>query len=188
MEQKQIDYQGLWDSCVTNPEREKELELILARANQNFHKYTALSEIVPVPPKLLAAIHWRESSFNWTTHLHNGNILARRTVDVPAGRPLHDPLNGKAYTWEESAVDALNLMEQKLKIDYKNYIWDIPNSCYFLERYNGLGYRKRGINSPYLWAGCQHYTKGYFVADGKFDPEKIARGIGAAVLLKAWEY
>jgi lysozyme family protein len=52
------------------------------------------------------------------------------------------------------------------------------------ERSNGLGYRRRGINSPYLWSCTNHYTKGRFVADGKFSPTAVAQYCGAAAMLK----
>ena len=38
---------------------------------------------------------------------------------------------------------------------------------YRWEAYNGFGSRRQGINTPYLWAFSNHYTKGKYVADGK---------------------
>jgi hypothetical protein len=53
-----------------------------------------------------------------------------------------------------------------------------------MERYNGFGYRPKGIHSPYLWSFSNHYTKGKFTADGHFDGDAVSKQIGAAVLLR----
>ena len=51
-----------------------------------------------------------------------------------------------------------------------------------LERYNGLGYRRRGRPSPYLWSYSGHYDKGKYVADGRFDPDAESKQCGGAAL------
>ena len=50
-----------------------------------------------------------------------------------------------------------------------------------------LGYYSCGINSPYLWSYFNHYTKGKFVADHKYDPNAVSKQCGTAVMLKALE-
>ena len=62
--------------------------------------------------------------------------------------------------------------------------WSLPGTLFQFERYNGFGYRPRGINSPYLWSFSNHYTKGKFTADSIFDPNAISKQCGAAVLLR----
>ena len=52
-----------------------------------------------------------------------------------------------------------------------------------MEVYNGLGYRNKGINSPYLWGYSNHYEKGKFIKDHVFDPDAVTQQIGTAVLL-----
>ena len=47
-----------------------------------------------------------------------------------------------------------------------------------------MGYRKRSVATPYLWSFTNHYDKGKFVADGKYDAEAISKQVGAAILLK----
>jgi lysozyme family protein len=49
-----------------------------------------------------------------------------------------------------------------------------------------MGYRKRKppMNSPYLWSGSNHYTKGKFIHDGQFDPEAVSKQIGAGTMLR----
>jgi lysozyme family protein len=55
---------------------------------------------------------------------------------------------------------------------------------YRFEKYNGFGYRRRGIVSPYLWSFSNQYTKGKYIADGKWSSEAVSRQCGAALLVK----
>lgn len=65
--------------------------------------------------------------------------------------------------------------------------WSLTEALYRWERFNGMGYRKADINIPlpYLWSFSNHYSKGKFVKDGKFDPETQSLQCGAAVMLLA---
>jgi lysozyme family protein len=63
--------------------------------------------------------------------------------------------------------------------------WSVPHMLFLLERYNGFGYRSRGVPTPYLWSLSNLYEKGKFVADGVFDPAAVSKQCGAAVMLKA---
>jgi lysozyme family protein len=63
--------------------------------------------------------------------------------------------------------------------------WSIARFLYQMERYNGFGYRRQQINSPYLWNCTSLYTKGRYVADGHFDPNAAPPPrCGAAALLR----
>jgi hypothetical protein len=93
--------------------------------------------------------------------------------------PVNPPADGVRYTWHESAFDAL-----KHDGALRNRDWTVGGILDFLERFNGLGYRKRGIPSPYLWSFSNHYEKGKFIDDGVFSPTKVSKQCGAAVLLK----
>lgn len=119
-----------------------------------------------------------EGSCNFKVHLHNGDPLTGKTVQVPAGRPR----NGTPpFTWEISAEDALIV-----KGFHNISDWSIPAMLYRFEGYNGFGYRKTSINipSPYLWSFSNHYNKGKFVADGKFNGSAVSKQCGTAVLLR----
>jgi lysozyme family protein len=97
-------------------------------------------------------------------------------VQVPAGRPPH---GNPPFTWEASAQDAVRY--QKLT---KITDWSLAHALYLLEGYNGYGYLYHGRNSPYLWSFSNHYTKGLYVSDGKYDPEAVCRQAGSACVLK----
>jgi lysozyme family protein len=136
-------------------------------------RYELVAAFAEVPWWLVGIIHSLEGSSDFKTHLHNGDSLKMRTVNVPAGRPK---TGNPPFTWEESAVDALNYDRMK-NLD------TLEKQLYALERFNGLGYRKKGINSPYLWSGSTHYTKGKYVRDGVWDANAVSKQIGAAVIL-----
>jgi len=165
------EYVQLYETCEIDNKIYPLVASIYAKIKSFENVY---SKIKIAPPIVIGCIHYRESNFNFQTHLHNGDPLTARTAHVPKGRP---PYGEPPFSWVESAMDALQLK----KIPD---IWDIANTLYYLESYNGFGYRKRGIHSPYLWSGSNHYKKGKFVADGKFDKNAVDKQIGCAVILK----
>ena len=132
-----------------------------------------VEEKTKVPWYCVGIIHSLEASFNFTKHLHNGDSLTAKTTHVPAGRPLQGT---PPFTWEESAIDALNM---------KKSSWNsISEILYNLESYNGFGYMMHhNINSPYLWAGTNHYTSGKYTSDGKFSVVAVSSQIGAASII-----
>lgn len=62
---------------------------------------------------------------------------------------------------------------------------DIPAVARALETWNGLDYRVRGIHSPYLWAGTNHYDAGLYVGDGVWSPKAIPARPGGMAVLRA---
>lgn len=173
---KRPDYLFLITTCVLTKDELKirELEFICGSTLRNQHIYAAVEENTKIPWPLIAAIHFRESNQNFKKHLHNGDPLTDRTIHVPKGRPL---LGEPPFTWEVSAIDALSKF-------WKPKRWDLPGSLEFLERYNGLGYQKENVYSPYLWNYTNMYTKGLFTSDGHFDSEKIERRPGCVAILE----
>lgn len=133
-----------------------------------------------IPWYFIACVHYMECSFSFNKHLHNGDPLSGYTVQVPANRPKVG--HGPPFTFEESAVDALKLM----KYD-KVTNWSLPFILQKLEGYNGFGYSKKGIHTPYLWSFSNQYVKGKYVKDGVFDADAVSQQMGAAVILKRME-
>lgn len=170
------DYKSQFEMMVIDPTKSDSVASILKKIIDQKDKYLDVEKITTVPWYVVAAIHYRESSLNFARHLHNGDKLSGRTIHVPKGRPLK---GSPPFTWVESAVDALKLKSYHTCTD-----WSIENTLNLLERYNGLGYKKKGLPSPYLWAWSSNYKKGKYVADGKFDPNFVDQQCGTAVLLK----
>ncbi len=167
-------YQQLWDTMAVY--KAAQAEAIADKIADNNVRYQTVVSKWKLPWYIVGIIHNMEADMNFTRHLHNGDKLTARTVHVPAGRPL---TGTPPFTWEESAKDALTMCGLDKVSD-----WSIPHTLLVLEGYNGFGYQRRGINSPYLWAGSSNYVKGKYVSDGKFDPEAVSHQIGAALILK----
>lgn len=173
-------YQQLWDTMNPLAAHVRRLLIIHNAILSNQNRYEAVVKGWAVPWYVVGAIHNMESDMSFTRHLHNGDPLTARTIHVPAGRPV---AGNPPFTWETSAVDALKLRGIDRIVD-----WSIPHMLLVVEGYNGYGYARKGINSPYLWAGSNQYGTapqiGKYVEDGKFDPTAVSNQIGAAVILR----
>jgi lysozyme family protein len=146
---------------------------------QNRARYEAVSRATGVPPQLVAAIHYRESSMNFGTYLHQGDRLGRPAQRHPRDIPVF-------HRWEDAAIHAL-----KQKDGVRRALGITANTtnpaalATFAERYNGLGYHNRGKASPYVWAGTNIYTGGRYVADRQYDPNSWDRRPGVMTLVAA---
>ena len=164
----------MYDKAIVDKTKDSLIKDRISAILRKKNLYTIVCAQTNVPWDCVACIHSLETDLSLEKHLHNGDPLERRTVNIPKGRPI----NGKPpFTWVESACDAIGYFP-------KTVPWDMPTKLYFLESYNGLGYRKKKINSPYLWSMTDQYTKGKFIQDGNYDPEAISKQIGAVPLLK----
>jgi lysozyme family protein len=172
------EYLDLYQSCrvTKNP---AEVDEIIDRITASETRYSTVADPLAIPWYVVAVIHSMEAGLRFTRHLHNGDPLTARTVNVPKGRPR---TGRPPFTWEESARDALKY-DGLDKVDD----WSLTSILYELEKYNGFGYRRRGINTPYLWSFSNHYRKGRFVSDGHYDAESVSKQIGAGVLLRRME-
>jgi lysozyme family protein len=137
--------------------------------------YQAVLARTGLPWPVIAVIHERECSQDWTRSLAQGDPWDRVSVHVPAGR-------GPFKSWEDAAVDALN---DCAPYAGRNKDWSIGALLTKLEEYNGLGYAARGVPSPYVWAGTDQYRSGKYVRDGVYDPNVIDSQAGCAGLLMA---
>lgn len=173
------DYAALFQSCKIRPERADLVRRTANRLLANAPRYQAVSDTLggTIPWFVIGIIHSLESSFSFTRHLHNGDPLGQRTVNEPRGRP---GTGSPPFTWEESAADALSVTKKLDRVP----AWPLEVMLDRLERYNGAGYANMGMTSPYLWSFSQHWTKGKFVEDHKFDPEAPSSQCGAGVLLR----
>ena len=171
------EYQGYFDECVVRPEFQPNVNYYVKRLRQGQASYRQVEGEVGVPWPFVGLIHAMECGFNFYGHLHNGDPLTARTVQVPKGRPAQPE---PPYTWMQSALDALRLKKLDQVTD-----WSVPHMLFLLEGYNGFGYRRRSVPTPYLWSFSNIYERGKFVLDGKFDANAVSKQCGAALMLKA---
>lgn len=165
-------YRHLWDKMHVT--REAEASSAADGILRDRTRYEAVEARTGVPWFWIALVHLRESSRDFRGVLHNGQKIigtGKLTTLVPKGR-------GPFETWEEAAVDALTYMGLD-KIDD----WPLERCLHAFERYNGWGYFGK-INSPYVWAGTNLYSRGKYVADGKYDPNHVDKQLGLAAVLK----
>lgn len=137
--------------------------------------YLSVEAKTGVPWFVIAVIHEREASQDWSRSIAQGDPWNRPSVHVPAGR-------GPFNSWEDAAVDALCNCEPYAA---KNKDWSIGPTLTKLEEYNGLGYAARGKPSPYIWSGTDQYVSGKYVSDGVYDPAVVDHQLGCAGLLMA---
>lgn len=162
-----------WKNDNARREAKRFAEMVLKTRD----RYEAVGGPLNIPWWFVAGVHLLESTFNFRTHLHNGDSLDARTFRVPAGRP---PVDSPPFSWEESARDALVLKGFDSKTN-----WSLARTLYRWETYNGFGYRSRRLPTPYLWSYTTIYRKGKFVGDGVFNANAVSKQCGAAAFLKA---
>lgn len=138
-------------------------------------RYQIVASATGVPWFVIAVIHMRESSQDWSRSLAQGDPFNRVSTHVPAGR-------GPFRSWEEAAIDALVACPPYLG---RNRDWSLGQMLAKLEAYNGLGYASKGRPSPYLWAGTNQYVSGKYVRDGIYDANTVDTQPGCAGLIMA---
>lgn len=172
------EYEQLFNSCLIRPAKADEVEALVQRIVDNRPRYDEVASATGVPWAFIGVVHSLESGLRFDRHLHNGDPLTARTVNVPAGRPK----SGKPpFQWEESAADALGMKRLGAGTE-----WSLAGTLYQLESYNGFGYRlfHPHVLSPYLWSYSTHYLAGKYVADGTWSDSAQSKQCGAAVLLR----
>ena len=159
-----VEIRSTWKQAIDN-----QAKRILA----NKAKYQEVEDAIGVPWRFVGVVHSLECGLSFLGHLHNGDPLTARTRLEPRGYPKE----GKPpFTWLVSAIDAL-----KIKGLDKVKEWTDARVAYELERFNGFGYRGR-INSPYLWSGSNHYTRGKYIRDHVYDSKAVSQQSGAILL------
>jgi len=173
-ESMQAGYRNLWSKAEITPSQRDELERAVGRIIDGKQRYQWVEEKTKVPWHWVGCTHYRESASSFDGVLHNGqDIIGKgtKTTWVPKGRGPFD-------TWEESAIDAVNLKEL-----HKVPEWSVERALYEFERYNGWGYNGR-INSPYVWAKTNLQQRGKYIADGEYSASTWDAQPGTAALLK----
>lgn len=168
--------QKRWNDCHISADKGPAFKAVADRLSAPDAKvrYQAVEKRTGVPWWFVAVVHEREASQRWDRSLAQGDPWNKKSTHVPANR-------GPFNSWEDAAYDAL---VNCAPFAARNKDWSVGNALTMLEKYNGLGYYKKGIPSPYIWAGTDQYTSGKYIADGKFDANAVDQQLGCAGLLK----
>ena len=160
-------------------EQMRDMERFLDNWNRNKNRYQTVATATNMPAELIAALHWRESSGNFNTYLHQGDPLGRPAVHVPTNIPIF-------YEWEDAAIHAINMkdsLQDQLEITQETRN---PNAiATYAEAYNGLGYHNRNQSSPYVFAGTDQYSSGKYVGDGVFRQNVVDQQLGVMPMVGA---
>jgi lysozyme family protein len=164
-------YRKLWDGMVINADKVQAADIAAKRIISGMARYKAVERRTSVPWFFVGLCHMREGNFNFGTYLGNGQSINRVTTIVPIAR-------GPFESFEDGAVDALKFQGLINITD-----WSLERIAFCLEGFNGFGYRGKGVNTPYLWAGTNRYTSGKYVADHVFDPAAVDKQLGSMAVL-----
>ncbi len=167
----------MFDACETRPNRQTATAEVCRRVAAGKARYaTVAAAFGDMPWPFVGAIHAMESGLSFAATCTTAIRSTARTVHVPSGRPK---TGAPPFAWEDSATDALRMRGLGREDD-----WSVPRMLFNLERYNGWGYRTLGKPTPYLWSFSNHYLKGKYVADGRYDADAVSQQAGAALILK----
>lgn len=169
------EYRQQWDTMVILPEHQHELEAICRTILENKERYQAAEAATGVPWYMIAAIHNRESSLDFTRQLAQGDPLHSVSTHVPAGR-------GPFSTWEAGVHDALVTLKHLDKV----VEWPVEQIANKSEVYNGPGYRSHGVPSAYLWSFSNIYRGGKYIHDGPtgWSPTTFDKQAGCMVVIR----
>jgi lysozyme family protein len=186
-------YRDLKSECVTklDDDQTSDLNNFISIFKNNIDKYNQVGFKAGVPPMLVAALHYREASGDFTCYLSQGDPLGTRNYangdsnnghSLPASTP-----NTILYTdWEEAAIFALNYETRAKAVSGISYQeTDIGDILTFSIYYNGLGYNNRNVPDPYILAGTTCYTSGKFTSDGTYSSSAVDGQLGVLVMLRA---
>jgi len=166
-------------SLELNEEQYKVIYDFLEHYDKNEARYKAMEEKTGVPAYLIAAIHYREGSGSFDKYIHNGTMLGN---EIDVWKKEGDGQEKiTLYTWEDSVIDSMERQHPSsiiVKGDYPTYLE-------FAEKYNGYGYRKNNMKSPYIWSGTDTKLNGKFESDGIYNKNQEDKQLGIAVLLRA---
>ena len=168
-------YAKQWDTMVINPNRVPEFKNDATFAIAHKAIYQRIEDRTGVEWYHIALLHRRESNADFNTYLGNGQSLAYKTTEVPAGR---GPFTGPDAFYN-GAIDALHLD----KLDEVVPPWPIEKILFYCEEFNGEGYNNHGIPSPYVWGATNIQVAGKYVKDGVFDHSIMDTQPGCAPLL-----
>lgn len=171
-----------WTGCVVTPSRQSYFDGVAVRLVRDNAKviYQRIEARTSVPWFVVAVIHEREASQNFTRQLGQGDPLNAKSIHVPKG---WGPYFG-ATAFEDAAYDALMKAAPQAG---KWTDWSIGGILTILEEYNGLGYAAHNMPSPYIWAGTNQYSRGKYTSDGHLDMNAVDTQLGCAGLLMAMQ-
>jgi lysozyme family protein len=159
----------------------------LAKFQQNYAdhqaQYQSVADQTGIPPELVAALHYRESSSNFNTYLAQGDPLGAPPVHVPNDGPTF-----QKGEWDKAAANILNSKGKKACQNALGITKDTKDRAAlaaYAEGYNGTGYTDYhpNVNTPYVYSGTDQYSTGKYGSDGHFDANLTDQQLGTLPLV-----
>jgi lysozyme family protein len=176
-----VENEARWAKCHITPSRLLEVTGVATRLVAPHAKtvYEQITALTTVPWFVIAVIHEREASQNFSDSLAQGDPWDKVSRHVPKGR-------GPFKSFIDAAVDALKNCAPK-PATWKD--WTAGGTFTILEQYNGLGYEEYHAEaSPYNWGATDQQERGKYVGDGEYSASAWDTQLGcAAMLLKMME-
>jgi lysozyme family protein len=163
----------MWQGAKLLPDKESQVRATVEAMQANKSRYDEVVRNTNVPWYFLAILHQLESGANFNIDLHSGAALAP-PANPPAANP---PAGAPPATWETGARAVIETSGIK-NVDFA----DIGKTLDFFERYNGLGYRRRGAVSPFVWGCTDQYKSGRFIGSA-FSASAVSPQCGVAAYL-----
>lgn len=169
-----------WHKAVINPKDSIRLDKAVTLYTRHKDIYERIQAMRDngVPAPILFGLHYRESDNDFTANPAQGDPLTHRSIHVPKGRippPVEPP-----FTFIQAAEDAYYTVDKLDTKDWKH----LESALNAIEGFNGFGYAKKGLPSPYVWSGVSSvYQRGKYVADGKYSATAIDQQLGVAAIL-----
>ncbi|HPH27633.1 MAG TPA: peptidoglycan-binding protein, partial [Pseudomonadota bacterium] len=159
--------------------QQADMKAFLKNWEKNKARYDAVAQKAGIPTKLVASLHWRESTGDFGTYLHQGDPLGEEAVNEPKPSQVYD-------TWEPAAQDALS-QKKRIQNAYKidSATTDEATLVSYAERYNGLGYHNKGHVSPYAFSGTDQYKGGKYIRDHVYSETAKDEQLGVLSMLRA---
>lgn len=161
----QIEYETLYRDAVLRPDMSSSVAAAARRIAANRARYEPIAVATGVPWYVIGILHAVQCEMQFDRNLRDGVPLARSS--------------DRAETFEDAAIQALRSVGLDRIRD-----WSIARVAWALETWNGLGYRREGIHSPFLWSGTTMYESGLFIAPGVFSRVTVAKTCGGMAILK----
>lgn len=166
-----------WQKCQITPSRVAEVNEVANRLVAGVAKiaYQQIQAATGVPWWVIAVIHERECSQNWSCSIAQGDRWNRVSTHVPKGR-------GPFKSFFDAAVDALKNCAPHAA---QWHDWSAGGTLTLLEEYNGLGYDEYHAEaSPYIWGATDQEQRGKYVGDGEYSAAVWDTQLGCAAMLK----
>jgi lysozyme family protein len=179
--------EALWKIAKILPSRQTEVTKVAERlcAPEAKARYQAISDATGVPWFVIAVIHEREASQDFTCQLGQGDPLDKVSQHVPRGmgpyfnHPSDTPLHDAFY---RCSVDVLQ-KSAPFAARWKD--WTAGGTLTLLILYNGTGYFDYHHEpSPYDWGATDQEERGKYIGDGQFSATAWDTQVGCAAMLK----